>query len=132
MNLQGFYRAGLEGPAYEAKNSGNEEEYMIARLYATSEAKDSTITKVQSVFNNARTEKLGVDGELQLGNWWIPNNMSAAAAYFAAGYYQENSVMIHVTNGTMRIGIRKDTAVRRDWLMFDNWSLTYYGKEPKE
>lgn len=132
VNLQGFYRAGLEGPAYEAKNSGNEEKYMIARLYATSEAKDSTITKVQSVFNNARTEKLGVDGELQLGNWWIPNNMSAVAAYFAAGYYQENSVMIHVTNGTMRIGIRKDTAVRRDWLMFDNWSLTYYGKEPKE
>ena len=125
VSLQGFYRAGLEGPALEAKQSGSEP--LNAELYVGTSGK-TTATKIQSIFTGAPTEKLGVDGEINLGSWWVPNTMSSAAAYFAAGYYLGNSIEVRVTTGKLRIGIRKTTTIRRDWVMFDNWKLEYLGK----
>ena len=127
LSLQGYYRAGLEGPAYEAKMGGNEDAVMNALLYVTTGGKTTT-QKIQSVFTGARTTALGVSGEINLGSWWVPNTMSSAAAYFAAGYYNGNSIEVTVTGGTMRIGMKKDTTIRRDWVMFDNWKLEYLGK----
>ena len=69
-----------------------------------------------------------MDGEINLGQWWVPNTMSAAALYFAKGYYKENSIEVQVTNGQLRIGLRKTTTIRRDWVMIDNWKLEYLGK----
>ena len=125
LSLQGFYRAGLEGPAYEAKQSGNET--LNAELYVTTNSKTTT-TKMQSIFTGAPTSKLGVDGEINLGQWWVPNTMSAAAVYFAKDYYKDNSIEVQVTNGQLRIGLRKSTTIRRDWVMIDNWKLEYLGK----
>lgn len=125
LSLQGFYRAGLEGPAYEAKQSGSET--LNAELYVTTDSK-TTITKMQSIFTGAPTSKLGVDGEINLGQWWVPNTMSAAAVYFAKDYYKDNSIEVQVTNGQLRIGLRKSTTIRRDWVMIDNWKLEYLGK----
>lgn len=127
LSLQGFYRAGLEGPAYEAKIGGNEDSVMHAQLYVTTNGKTTT-TKMQSVFTGAPTTALGVSGEIKLGEWYVPNNMSSAAAYFAAGYYNGNSIEVEVTGGKLRIGLQKTTTIRRDWLMFDNWKLEYLGK----
>lgn len=126
VSLQGFYRAGLEGPALEAKQSGNEP--LNAELYVTTNSKTTT-TKMQSIFTGAPTSKLGVDGEINLGSWWVPNTMSSAAVYFAKDYYKENSIEVQVTNGQLRIGLRKNTTLRRDWVMIDNWKLEYLGKE---
>jgi len=125
LSLQGFYRAGLEGPAYDAKKSGSET--LNAELYVTTNSKTTT-TKMQSIFTGAPTSKLGVDGEMNLGQWWVPNTMSAAAVYFATGYYKDNSIEVQVTNGQLRIGLRKNTTIRRDWVMIDNWKLEYLGK----
>ena len=127
LRLQGFYRAGLEGPALDAKNSGNESSVMNAVLYATTDGKTTT-TKMQSIFTGAPTTPLGVDGEIALGSWYVPNTMSAAKAYFSQGYYTGNSLRVNVTNGQLRIGLRKSTTIRRDWVMLDNWQLIYYGK----
>lgn len=126
VSLQGFYRAGLEGPALEAKQSGNEP--LNAELYVTTNSKTTT-SKIQSIFTGAPTEKQNADGEINLGQWWVPNTMAAAAIYFEKGYYQENSIEVAVTTGKLRIGIRKTTTIRRDWMMFDNWKLEYLGKE---
>ena len=128
VSVQGFYRAGLEGPALEAKNSGNEDSYMHAQLYVTLNG-HTTTTKMQSVFTGAPTTAMGISGEIHNGSWWVPNNMSSAAAYFAAGYYNANSIEVQVTGGKMRIGMQKNTTIRRDWVMFDNWKLEYLGKE---
>ncbi len=128
LSVQGFYRAGLEGPAYEAKIGGNEESVMHAQLYVTTDGKTTT-TKIQSIFTDAPTTALGVSGEIKLGDWYVPNTMSSAAAYFAAGYYQQNSIEVEVTNGKLRVGLKKNEAIRRDWLMIDNWKLEYLGKE---
>ena len=125
VSLQGFYRAGLEGPALEAKQSGNEP--LNAELYVTTGGK-TTASKMQSIFTGAPTEKQNIDGEINLGQWWVPNTMSAAAGYFAKGYYLGNSVDVNVTTGKLRIGLRKSTTIRRDWVMFDNWKLEYLGK----
>lgn len=127
LSVQGFYRAGLEGPAYESKIGGKEESVMHALLYVNIGGKTTT-TKIQSVFTGAPTTGLGVNGEIKLGEWYVPNNMSAAAAYFAAGYYKENSIEVQVTDGKLRIGMKKNTTIRRDWVMFDNWKLEYLGK----
>ena len=125
LSLQGYYRAGLEGPAYEAKQSGSEA--LNAVLYVTANSKTTT-KNLQSIFTGAPTSKLGVDGEINLGKWWVPNTMSAAAVYFAKGYYQDNSIEVQVTDGQLRIGLRKTTTIRRDWVMIDNWKLEYLGK----
>lgn len=125
LSLQGYYRAGLEGPAYEAKQSGSEP--LNAELYVITDSKTTT-TKMQSIFTGAPTSKLGVDGEINLGQWWVPNTMSAAAVYFAKDYYKDNSIEVQVTNGQLRIGLRKSTTIRRDWVMIDNWKLEYLGK----
>lgn len=130
LSVQGFYRAGLEGPALEAKNSGNEDSYMHAELYVTTNSRTTT-QKMQSIFTGAPTMALGVSGEINLGSWWVPNNMSSAAAYFATGYYTSNSIEVQVTNGKLRIGMRKSTTIRRDWVMIDNWKLEYMGKDAK-
>ena len=128
LSVQGFYRAGLEGPALEAKQNGTEESVMNAELYVTTNGKTTT-TKMQSIFTGAPTSRLGVDGEINLGSWWVPNTMSSAAVYFAKGYYKENSIEVEVRNGQLRIGLRKTTTIRRDWVMIDNWKLEYLGKE---
>lgn len=128
LSVQGFYRAGLEGPAYESKMSGNEDAVMHAKLYVTTGGKTAT-KSMQSIFTGAPTSKLGVSGEINLGNWWVPNTMSSAAAYFAAGYYLQNSIEVTVSDSKLRIGIQKSEYIRRDWLMIDNWKLEYLGKE---
>ena len=125
LSLQGFYRAGLEGPALEAKQSGSEP--LNAELYVTTNG-ETTTSKLQSIFTNASISQLNIDGEINLGDWWVPNNMSSATVYFAADYYKKNSIEIQVTNGQLRIGLRKTTTIRRDWVMIDNWKLEYLGK----
>ena len=127
LSVQGFYRAGLEGPAYESKMGGNEESVMHAQLYVTTNGRTTT-TKMQSIFTGAPTTALGISGEIKLGEWYIPNTMSSAAAYFAAGYYLQNCIEVEVTNGNLRIGLQKSEHIRRDWLMIDNWKLEYLGK----
>lgn len=131
LSLQSFYRAGLEGPAYEAKMNDTEESVMHAELYATTNGK-TTKTKMQSIFTGAPTTALGVNGEIKLGGWYVPNTMSSAAAYFAAGYYQGNSIEVQVSNGQLRIGLKKSQLIRRDWLMIDNWKLEYLGASLNE
>lgn len=131
LSLQGFYRAGLEGPALEAKQNDTEASVMNAELYAVTDGQTS-VTKIQSIFSGAPSAPLNTEGEISLGEWYVPNTMNAAAAYFAAGYYTGNSILVQVTDGQLRIGLRKSTTIRRDWVMFDNWQLLYYGNENPE
>ncbi|MBR2380545.1 MAG: hypothetical protein IKA86_06100 [Paraprevotella sp.] len=130
VRLQGFYRAGLPAEALTHKQGG-ENAYMHSELYATTGGV-VTSTKLQSIFTGAPTQALGIEAEINLGNWWVPDGMVAAKAYFDAGYYRDNSVVVHVTNGKLIIGLTKSTTIYRDWTMFDNWQLLYYGKENPE
>jgi hypothetical protein len=60
---------------------------------------------------------------------WVPNDMASTKYYFDAGKYL-NKVVVKVTNGKLRLGI-KQTAIRTsnaDWVIMDNFKLLYYGE----
>lgn len=67
--------------------------------------------------------------ESEWGN--IPNSQEDASAYFDDGLYEHEWEML-VTDGTLRIGVRKETTVDRDWTCFDNFRLLYCGADPNE
>ena len=60
--------------------------------------------------------------------FWIPNNMVAADEFFKAGNCNDNDVYIYVSDGNLKVGARKGTTIEGDWSIFDDFSLTYYGK----
>ena len=43
-----------------------------------------------------------------------------------SGLYADNKVIVRVTDGRLRIGIRKTVEVESDWTIFDHFRLLYY------
>lgn len=99
VSCQGYYRPGVNVNANGAQN---------AFLYANE--------------SEAPLMLLYDDGN------GVPNSHQTAANAFLAGRYAGNSVDVVVVNGTLRIGIKKDKRIDRDWVAFDNFRLTYYGE----
>ena len=62
---------------------------------------------------------------------YVPNSQADASAYFDKGLY-EHEWEVLVTDGTLRIGVRKEAAVYRDWTCFDNFRLLYTGEYHEE
>jgi len=116
LSAQGFYRAG---------NGGATSMERYAYLYAnevSTPLQNINVEAGNSVFesgNVSTVEGMGI----------VPNNMNTASAGFTVGLYADNSVLVEVTDGTLRIGVKKDTLITSDWTMFDNFELTYYGTE---
>ena len=54
--------------------------------------------------------------------------MDQAADAFLAGRYARNEVRTVVTDGTLRIGVKKEAHVGKDWTAFDTFRLTYLGE----
>ena len=131
VNVHAFYRAGNAEPAYENYKAGNEAS-KYAKIFAVT-GKDSLVNSIASPYSAGLTEKLAT------GNWnsatdaetgvtyFIPDNMVAADEFFSAGYCNDNSVLVVVTNEQLKIGVRKDKTIGGDWSIFDDFSLTYYG-----
>lgn len=60
---------------------------------------------------------------------FVPNTMGTANDQFMNGYFADNKVIVKLAEGeTLRIGLLKTTLVENDWTIFDNWTLTYFGK----
>ena len=60
-------------------------------------------------------------------NYYLPNNMDRAAACFGQGCYVNDRIQAVVTDGTVRLGLRKTEGKSADWAIFDNVKLYYYG-----
>ena len=131
FNVHAFYRAGNAQPAYDnykAQNEGSR----YSRVFAATST-DSITTPIASPFSARLTE------QMTQGNWStavdsetgetfaIPNNMVAADEFFKAGYCNDNGVLIVVSDGNLRVGVRKDVTIGGDWSIFDDFSLTFYG-----
>ena len=69
------------------------------------------------------------------GTRYLPDACwSAAEEYFQNGLYW-NSLMVYVPEGgQFRFGVFKEalTAMEGDWVVVDNWRLTYYGNQPNK
>ena len=119
VSVQGFYREGGYAAAAPKHVAGTES--LNAIFYANTEEQP-----LMSIFEeagkasggNTKTAD-GIDGA-------FPDNMAAASYFFSTGLYW-NTVYVIVTDGTLKIGIKKSTAVSADWTIFDNFRLQYFG-----
>lgn len=131
FNVNAFYRAGDAGPAYTNFKAGNAAS-KYAKIYAATST-DSLSNSIASPYTAGLTAAMSTgawssatDDETGV-TYFIPNNMEAADEFFAAGNCTDNHVFIGVTDGNLKVGVRKDSNVGNDWSIFDNFSLTYYG-----
>ncbi len=126
VSCQGFYRMGGHDNAAAQRSAGTEQ--LNAVLYAN----DNT-APLMSILECAQTDKVYGNDVEKADFGWIPDRMDGAAAYFNNGYYKNsvehpyNKVEVKVTDGTLKIGLRKTVSVGADWTLFNNFVLTYKG-----
>ncbi len=113
VSVQGFYRdGGIGGANAKARK---------AYLYA-----DEAEIPLMNILDE---EGSGVTGGSTVSgyNSTFPNNITEASTAFTNNYYSDNSLYVMVSDGNLRIGIKKDETFDADWVCFDNFKLTYYG-----
>ena len=126
VGVNAFYRAGNSTDAWTNFQANNEAS-RYAKLFAFN-GSDSLFTAICSPYKDAPTAKTGVGDEVNGGSpYYIPNNMVAAEHYMHKLGLYKNTVFSNVEDGTLTIGLFKNQKVGADWLIVDDWSLTYYG-----
>lgn len=124
LEVQGFYRAGLANSAYEAWQEGKRIKQNVYLFATSGERKDSVLLK--SIIADMQSTSLCNSESVLENGFFVPDNMLAASAYFSAGLYN-NELCFYVENGEMSIGLQKNVRIDRDWTIWDNWQLNYYG-----
>ena len=131
FGVNAFYRAGDAQPAYDNFKAQNEQS-RYAKVYAET-ATDVITNSIASPYTARLTDQMttgtwswGTDAETG-ESFAIPNNMVAADEFFKAGYCNDNSVVVVVSDGNLKVGVRKSTSTSNDWSIFDDFSLKYYG-----
>lgn len=130
ITVQGFSRDGntaADAEAYKAGTPGK------AKLYATIDG----VYYETSLAHNASVENNYLDApgfgtevtwttEDEL-TYYCPNNMQSVQGYFNDGQYV-NELIVKVGEGqTLRLGVKVENKVSAQWIMLDNFTLTYYG-----
>ena len=134
VGVKAFYRAGNAQPAYDNFKADN-----AASKYAKLYAKIGSMTREQAIVSPCApllTEMQGKGSESSATDaetgetYWFPNNMEAAEYYMHTLGHYDNKVLIAVNaeTDTLRLGVKKSSGVDGDWSIFDDFSLTYYGK----
>lgn len=122
LTVSGFYRYGGDGPAVDEEARLNGQEELNALLYANEES-----VSLISVFDEASSILYAGD-EVPTGFGYVPNTMYAASVWFQKGMYANNTLKFVITDGTVRLGIKKDVAVDKDWTIFTGFKLNYDSK----
>ncbi len=117
VSCQAFFRDG------DAQTTSS---WVNAELYANGAVKD-----IPSILDYAQSNSLS-DEDVKNGSGYIPDSQKSASYYFNAGYYPV-SVDVEVTDGKLRLGIRKKDADKNEsWTCFDNFQLFYRGRNAEE
>lgn len=98
QELKGLPTGYYELTAYACSNGGN------AKIYA-----GNTEKAITNVGTN------------------IPTDNTAAAQAFANGNYKTETIVVLVTNGTLKIGVKNTDGADTDKTYFDNFNLKYHG-----
>lgn len=128
LSLSAFYRFGSAEEDYnkwtEDPNCGT------TKLYAVSGG-ETFETPVALLASGAGEEQVGAGSEVTVGDGlYVPNDMVSANAYFTLDNPRYlNELVVKVTDGKLRVGIKKDANVGSDWVIMDRWRLTYYGND---
>ena len=125
VSVQGFFRNG-NGDAQAAVVNEDGELKQLAYLVANEQQAflpniASVLSKVPGIGDLRSTNK----GE-------FPNMPQSAIEYFETGYYKTVIAEVVVDlDGMLTIGVKKDTKEQNgDWVVFDNFRLTYFGTTP--
>ena len=119
LEVQGFYRNGDNKTAAPAHLNGSENLY--AKVYA-----NTVEASLLSVYADAGKVDAGSTAEGIEGKF--PNNQSDASKFFSVGAYNLTLEPVVVSDGILKIGVKKVEKVAADWACFDNFRLTYYGE----
>jgi hypothetical protein len=138
VGVNAFYRAGNAQPAwdnYKAQNAQSKYAKVYAKVGATE--RESAIVSPCSALIPDGTQVVGAwsqcvdtDEDGNSTTYIIPNNMEGAeyAMHTMGLYANKVLVAVNADTDTLRLGVRKSAGVDGDWSIFDDFSLTYYGK----
>lgn len=137
LGVNAFYRAGSNSSTAIQNWLAHNEASKYAKLYAVAGG-NTRQTAIVNVFSGAQTENQNV-GDVAVKyedpesgesvTVYVPNNMGAAEYYMHTLGQYKNTLYLAVNAGdTLRIGVKKDVNIGDEWSIFDDFSLTYYGK----
>lgn len=124
LTFQGFYRDGSVEDVGTRYANGNEK--IRAMFYANgSEAPLRSIIypdHTSALTDPARWPKQTGD------TWYVPNSMQdCSRAMNIENVYHNDPIEATVTDGILRIGVKKTGSSGNDWVIMDNFKLTYLG-----
>ena len=137
LGVNAFYRAGSNSSSAIENWLAHNEASKYAKLYSVAGGVNRQ-TAIANVFSGAQTSSQ-VGGEATVTytdpesgeevTVYVPNNMTAAEYYMHTLGQYANKLFLTVAEGdTLRIGVKKDVNIGDEWSIFDDFSLTYYGK----
>ncbi len=113
IDVQGFYRNGTDETSSQSNVYLYGNDNQIPLMSIASDLSESNLEPESDHY---------VDG---LG--YCPYSMSGAVRHFQTGAYN-NSLKVRVgSDGVLKLGFKKDVAVKEDWTAFDNLRLSYLG-----
>ncbi len=93
----------------------------IATMYA-----NNVSVLMPSPLDEPYTNDPGYGNSTETKFGWVPNDMASASWAFNDGKYPME-IMVPVTDGTLKIGMKKDFGYKYDWAIWDNFHLYYLG-----
>ena len=129
VNVDGFYRAGsiADDLTNFTNNTSNN-----SKLYGGNVTADSlylTETSIMHLFQGIKAgdETLGGEKYEKDGlTYYVPNSMADFVKYNEAGYYKTNKVLVAVSEGKIRVGVKNASST--GWTIVDNFGLQYHGQ----
>lgn len=105
-----------------------------AYLYAVSGGKTSSAPAVCATAG-ALTKDPQITGEssqtFEGTTYYMPNDMVSCGQFFDMGLYK-TSLIVKVTENKLRIGVKKTEQIGDDWVLLDNFTLTYFGENSQK
>ena len=123
LTFQGFYRDGAVGDIGGKYDEKTEE--IRAKYYANNVEAD-----FRSIIYPDHTTALTEPNRWpqQTGSYYVPNSMEDCSRCMnLENVYHNTPIRVLVTDGTLKIGVKKTGSVSDDWVIIDNFKLTYYG-----
>ncbi len=123
LTCQGFYRYNdTEDNTNYVAVSTHEDGTEEIHSYLFANESMSPLCSIASEDVSSVTDWFG--GDVDSG---LPSDQRAASAAFTQGLYANNRVRVRVTDGVLRLGVKKVFHPGCDWTVFDNMELKYYG-----
>ncbi len=126
VGVQGFERPGAYSQVGKDYVSGIDNVAAAVYLYNKS-------SLINNIMAGGQEKKLGTASQVLTQDLYIPNNVAAAVDYMEEHLY-DNTLVVEIKKDVedMKVGLKNTKVVPSDWIVFDNFSLFYYGSNVTE